>query len=276
MADAKASDNKSTINKLFLSFRDSIDFHHDRRERVIKSSRDITALSKKLIYIAHRVTQRPLESILDEVRTKKSEILELFKKVSVELEGANFYRRAQSAHSFVQEFLNRCAKQQQYHIEKYEFPLTMIVSYKYNKSVSPSIQEYIEAIAFVEYLENGVLITKEKIENDFRDENGNQFLLITYDDYLLGIADLTGELMRYAINCIGMGDHNQARKVCQFLRNIKSGYDILRVTNHFLRNKVEIMKGSLAKVENEYSQDFYQHIISEHAQNFEVSMEVDE
>jgi len=33
---------------MFTIFRDELDEHHDRRERVIKASRDITALSKKM------------------------------------------------------------------------------------------------------------------------------------------------------------------------------------------------------------------------------------
>ena len=33
---------------MFESFRAELDEHHDRRERVIKASRDITALSKKM------------------------------------------------------------------------------------------------------------------------------------------------------------------------------------------------------------------------------------
>jgi hypothetical protein len=33
---------------IFESFRAELDSHHDRRERIIKASRDITALSKKM------------------------------------------------------------------------------------------------------------------------------------------------------------------------------------------------------------------------------------
>jgi Translin family len=36
------------IMTMFLGFRDELDEHHDRRERIIKASRDITALSKKM------------------------------------------------------------------------------------------------------------------------------------------------------------------------------------------------------------------------------------
>ncbi|CAG8471619.1 1333_t:CDS:2 [Acaulospora colombiana] len=156
MADAKAPNiigvNKSTINSLFLSFRDSIDIHKGTYNQVLKRYYSI----EQEIDI-HR-PQKPLKSILDEAQTKISEILESFRRISVELE------------------------------------------------------EYIEAISFLEYLENGVLITKEGVEKQFKDADGNQFLQITYDDYLLGVADLTGELMRYAINCIGAGNHDQALK----------------------------------------------------------------
>lgn len=33
---------------MFDTFRNELDEHHDRRERIIKASRDITALSKKM------------------------------------------------------------------------------------------------------------------------------------------------------------------------------------------------------------------------------------
>lgn len=33
---------------MFEEFRAELDAHHDRRERIVKASRDITALSKKM------------------------------------------------------------------------------------------------------------------------------------------------------------------------------------------------------------------------------------
>ncbi|CAG8459988.1 9512_t:CDS:2 [Diversispora eburnea] len=207
---------------------------YDRRERIIKLS---------------RITHKPLKSILNEATTKRTEIINMFKQVSLDLEGSDFYR--------------------------------------YHKSISPAIQEYIEAISFIEYLQNDTLISKEKVDIDFKDEEGSQFLLVTNDDYLLGIADLTGELMRHAINCIGVGDHDRAIKICKFLRDIKSGYDILKIPKRDpLNKKMEIMHQSLIKVEDacyaliirgsEYPKEFYQHIVSEHAKNFDVEMDTDE
>ena len=38
----------SPFMPMFEVFRDELDEHHDRRERIIKASRDITAASKKM------------------------------------------------------------------------------------------------------------------------------------------------------------------------------------------------------------------------------------
>jgi hypothetical protein len=47
-AMASTTDSATQIQSIFSTFRDELDQHHDRRERVIKTSRDITALSKKM------------------------------------------------------------------------------------------------------------------------------------------------------------------------------------------------------------------------------------
>jgi hypothetical protein len=39
---------RNAYTPMFENFRDELDQHHDRRERIVKASRDITALSKKM------------------------------------------------------------------------------------------------------------------------------------------------------------------------------------------------------------------------------------
>ena len=49
-------DNTSPYFSKFESFREELDIHHDRRERIIKASRDVTAASKKMYeFLAERV-----------------------------------------------------------------------------------------------------------------------------------------------------------------------------------------------------------------------------
>lgn len=45
----KATDApRGRFHDMFEGFRDELDQHHDRRERIIKASRDVTAQSKKM------------------------------------------------------------------------------------------------------------------------------------------------------------------------------------------------------------------------------------
>jgi hypothetical protein len=51
MATAASSSSegyKSPFIPVFESFRSELDQHHDRRERIVKASRDVTAQSKKM------------------------------------------------------------------------------------------------------------------------------------------------------------------------------------------------------------------------------------
>jgi hypothetical protein len=46
--EKEAEVKASPFMPMFEKFRDELDEHHDRRERIIKTSRDITAASKKM------------------------------------------------------------------------------------------------------------------------------------------------------------------------------------------------------------------------------------
>ncbi len=51
-----------------------------------------------------------------------------------------------------------------------------------------------------------------------------QYFPLPLEDYLLGLSDLTGELMRFAIAAISRrGGRQKANEVCSFVRNCKAG-----------------------------------------------------
>ena len=54
METKDASESTSPFTNVFEGFKAELDEHHDRRERVIKASRDITASSKKVIFALQR------------------------------------------------------------------------------------------------------------------------------------------------------------------------------------------------------------------------------
>jgi predicted translin family RNA/ssDNA-binding protein len=88
------------LNAIFTRVRDKLDAHYDRRERLIKISRDITALSKKMIFSLQRiqgeVTTLPAD-IQKEINQREGEIQKLLKKAEPDVQGTNTFRLVSSS-----------------------------------------------------------------------------------------------------------------------------------------------------------------------------------
>ncbi|KAI0651590.1 Translin [Trametes meyenii] len=222
MTSSSSLDSRSSVLRAFESFRDDLDDHNDRRERLIKSSRDITNLSKKLIFLLHRtVTEDPAEfddhalrqRAAARAKGKLCEIQSLFAALREELVGDRFWR--------------------------------------YQRNVSPGLQEYIEALSFAHYLEHRTLISYDQVQSTLTDPGGLPYFPLPLEDYLLGLADLTGELMRFAIAAIPRhGGRQKASDVCGFVRACKADFE--RLTPYFkeLRKKQSVTAQSLEKIED--------------------------
>lgn len=67
---------------------------------------------------------------------------------------------------------------------------------------------------------------------------------------MLGVADLTGELMRMAINRIGSREFTEAEYICQILRSIYQEFSKFAYEHREMSKKINVMKASLNKVES--------------------------
>lgn len=78
-------------------------------------------------------------------------------------------------------------------------------AHRYARQISGGHQEYIEAASFEHYLTTGSLLTYEDAIAKVRalDSEGPGVGL-GYEDYVLGIYDMTGELMRFSITAMAM------------------------------------------------------------------------
>ena len=77
----------------FSTFRLELDQSQAQRERIVKISRDITSLSKQMIFALHRVASgKPWESVKKEVEGKMEQLRALFAKVRDEVKGGDFWR----------------------------------------------------------------------------------------------------------------------------------------------------------------------------------------
>jgi predicted translin family RNA/ssDNA-binding protein len=136
-----------------------------------------------------------------------------------------------------------------------------INAWRYQRQISPGIQEYMEAVSFEHYLKTQSLITRDGAS---RTISGNVDL--TGDDYVLGIFDLVGELMRFAITTMattgslpGSMDAGSEtdRTILADLRVLRTQFEALDTTScggtglgKDIDKKMEVMKTCVEKVEN--------------------------
>ncbi|KAK4124296.1 Translin [Parathielavia appendiculata] len=261
---------RNAYTPMFESIRDELDEHHDRRERIVKASRDITALSKKIIFSLQRV--RRIESQLPsniqfEVDSRLAEIAKLLATLAPDIQGINRYRYARSL---------MC------------------------------LEEFVEALTFAHYLRTQTLIShadlspvvedltrkgagaagsasEDAVMADASDDTAGTAtataegkpippatapattelptISLTHDDYLYGVFDLTGEMMRFATTSTaltgamaGGGDDKDAepRTIVHDMHELGTFFEMLPVSsgNKFQwEKKLEVTRQSVQKVE---------------------------
>ncbi|KAG0645445.1 Translin-associated factor X [Hyphodiscus hymeniophilus] len=207
----------SPFMPMFEVFRNELDEHHDRRERIIKASRDITAASKKIVRSLKNDIPSKIES---ETQERAAAMNKQFLSIAPDLTGINAWR--------------------------------------YQRQISGGIQEYMEAISFETYLRQQTLITIEDARKTLPEG-----IDLTSDDYVLGIFDLVGELMRFAITTMATtgslprskGSDGE-RDVLMDLRSLRTSFEALNTTScggtglgKDVEKKMEVMKTCVEKVE---------------------------
>ncbi|KAM9804235.1 translin-associated protein X [Neosynchiropus ocellatus] len=233
-ADSACDNDSNASSPIIASFRvfqRELDTKHDKYERLVKISRDITIESKRTIFLLHRVTSVPnVEDILKEADVKLDGVRQKIGQIAEELTGEDIYQ--------------------------------------FHRAFTPGIQEYVEAVSFQHYIRHRALISLEEINarlvylktekpeaTDVDDPlaPGAQVLTfhVTPADYLLGVADLTGELMRMCIGSVGNGDIDTPFQLSQFLRQIHDGFSLIGNTGPYeVSKKLHTLRQSLGKVED--------------------------
>ena len=98
-------------------------------------------------------------------------------------------------------------------------------------------QEYVEALTFYHYIKNDKLVTSEELH------------VGTYE-YLLGICDLSGELMRKAVNLVIKDKIPEAEKIRDVVDEIYHEFLNFNLRNGELRKKSDQIKWNLEKLED--------------------------
>ena len=106
---------------------------------------------------------------------------------------------------------------------------------QYEGSYKIAVQEYVEAILYLEYVKTGEIIYLSKLHSEH---------------YLLGLADLPGELVRRAVYEASKGHKKQVEKIKDSVDNIYGQFLTLDARNNELRKKIDSIKYSLNKLQD--------------------------
>jgi predicted translin family RNA/ssDNA-binding protein len=101
---------------------------------------------------------------------------------------------------------------------------------------SVAFQEYVEAVTFFEFVKTGKIPSKKSLG-------------VSSEDYLCGICDLTGELVRKAIFEVIHKNYSEAERIKTFVDEIYGEFLKLNLRNGELRKKSDSIKWNLKKLE---------------------------
>ncbi|KAL6983293.1 hypothetical protein U1Q18_016681 [Sarracenia purpurea var. burkii] len=208
----------SSVKDAFGKYADYLNELNDKRERVVKASRDITINSKKVIFQVHRMSKDNREEVLEKAEMDLAAVTEQYvARLVKELAGNDFW--------------------------------------KLRRAYSPGVQEYVEAATLCKFCKTGTLLNLDEINAALLPLSDPSVdpLQINVLDYLLGLADLTGELMRLAIGRISDGELEFAEKICRFVREIYRVLTLLAPDmddSSEMKTKMDTMLQSVVKIEN--------------------------
>ena len=104
-------------------------------------------------------------------------------------------------------------------------------------SYKVAIQEYVEAMTFYEIIKNWKLPTRSQLK-------------VNAEDYLMGLCDLTGELLRKAMNYAIYKRYTDVFKIKELVSDIYYYFLRLNLRNSDLRKKSDGIKYNLRKIED--------------------------
>jgi predicted translin family RNA/ssDNA-binding protein len=142
-------------------------------------------------------------------------------------------------------------------LESIAADLEGINSDRYHYQVSPGIQEYMEAVLFQHYLEKETLMSYQDASDTLP-----AGIHLSHEDYLLGVFDMTGELMRFAITYMATngqlpgeeGSDGANNSILTDMQDLRSQLEAIDTAGNYslkeYESKMKVTRQSVEKVEN--------------------------
>lgn len=269
-------DPSDPVQVMFSEVSKVLDARHDKRERVVKISRDITIESKRIIFNLHRIKcEQDKNTVLAEVESRFSNLkFGPWYHLACELQGQDHYQLVRAYSGGLQEWVEALSF---YHYLCYDKIITFEqvqteLSWPHKKAKvkvdAPSKEKEIQDVGGENVSNNeekssepSSTVTKsveEVLTEDIANLSVDQLsipppLMVTVPqtEYIMGLADLTGELMRNAINSLASGNMEACFTLLSVLQAVGEGFDRLdrKECPRDIHSKVKVLKQSLKKVE---------------------------
>ena len=218
-AAREEEDPPSLFSEVFSQYKAQLDSRHDRHERLVKLSRDTTIHSKRVIFLLHRAAGEEgeeREGRLQEAEGKLREVGEFLRAIAEELLGVD--------------------------------------PWLHTSAFSPGLQEFVEALSYYVYLRRGQLVGLNEAQSwlEFPEQEGGGAgvrVPLSQLNYVLGVGDLTGELMRMCITAVGAGQQEIPLQLLPFITSIYCGFQSLPHIARDISQKLRTMRSSVAKIE---------------------------
>lgn len=257
-----AVDENNPVIQCFREYAAILDAKHDKYERIVKISRDITIESKRIIFLLHTIDSRKnnLRKVCEEAKERLEAIFRNhFVNIAKELKDQDPYQYARAYTNGMQEF-----------IEAYTF-------YEYSSGQDISHWDAIQQkLAYKKSQNDGgsdaETITEKDNTNPSSDSTleqapqtteivtassnkGNEApeisCMLHPQDFVLGLGDLSGEIMRTCVNSLGSGNSESCFQHCRFMQELYKGFlSVTAIRNRDFSHKMITLRQSLLKSEN--------------------------
>lgn len=213
-------DEQNPVVQAFRNYAKELDGKHDRHERILKLSRDISINSKRIIFFLHSIDSRKQnkEKVLEEAQQRLNKLIEVsFRSIALELRNQDVYQFRAAYSPGLQEF-----------IEAYTYMEYLCNEEK--REDSKSLSDWSELQAVMQYEETAS--KEDPSQEGDSTAPGDQVIesapekfqfFVDPTEYILGVSDLTGELMRRCINSLGSSDTETCMETCKALQQFYTG-----------------------------------------------------
>ncbi|KAI0978473.1 hypothetical protein GJ496_009431 [Pomphorhynchus laevis] len=214
----------------FTKYAQCLEKRHKISEQIRGKSISATADAKRIITLLHQITDcRDIAKLFNEVDNRFVMLRNDFKTIAMQIDDAR----------------------------------DLVDPLYFYKAYTAGIEEMIEAMSFYWFLRERRLLSPREVKEylRFSRENADQstesdktqlfVLYFTIDDYIAGLADFTGELMRYATNCASKGEYADSTLVLEIIRPLYNQMFHRAALDKFdlMHKKSTVMFASISKVE---------------------------